>query len=195
MPTPILVEVHNGATITSAQPRREPLPATLTFNINAAVAAPSLSSISPISTPAGGHDFTMTVNGSGFLPGSTAQWNGSALTTTYFNGTQMTASVTAALIATPGSASVTVMNPNGTTSNAVKFTIGPTASSGGSRAGGFSIITASPLPAGTVGVPLLPAPCRSRAASRFLQTLAITAGGLPPGLPRCNDAWGVLPAC
>jgi uncharacterized protein (TIGR03437 family) len=53
------------------------------------------------------------------------QWNGTALTTTFVSATQLTAAVPASLIATAGSASVTVSMPGGTVSNAVKFTINP----------------------------------------------------------------------
>ena len=74
-------------------------------------AGPTISSLSPASATAGGPAFTLTVNGSGFLEGSTVQWNGSPLATNYFSDTQLTASVAASLIASQGSASVTVVNP------------------------------------------------------------------------------------
>src|SRR5439155_10752049 len=65
------------------------------------------------------------VNGTGFYNGSVVRWNGSSLTTTYVSGTQVTASVPAANIASAGTASGTVFNasPGGGTSNAVTFTI------------------------------------------------------------------------
>ena len=72
---------------------------------------------------AGGPAFTLTVNGSGFLNGSTVLWNGSPLTTSYGSGSQLSASVGANLIASPGSASITVQNPGGAASNALTFTI------------------------------------------------------------------------
>jgi hypothetical protein len=68
---------------------------------------------------------TLTVNGSGFLSGATVQWNGSALATSYVNGNQLTAAVSAGEIAAPGSASVTVVNPGGSGSNAATFTTAP----------------------------------------------------------------------
>ena len=95
----------------------------LTFTINAPT--PSLSSLSPNSATAGGPAFTLTANGSGFLNGSNILWNGSALSTSYVSGNQLSASVPANLIAAQGSASITVQNPGGTTSNAVTFTINP----------------------------------------------------------------------
>ncbi|HUJ17960.1 MAG TPA: hypothetical protein VL197_08195 [Nitrospirota bacterium] len=86
---------------------------------------PAISTISPASATAGGTAFTLTVNGSGFVSSSTVQWNGANRTTTYMSATQLTAGITAADIATAGTATVTVFNPapGGGTSNALTFTI------------------------------------------------------------------------
>ena len=97
-----------------------------TFTINAAAnPVPTTTSISPTSATAGGSAFTLTVNGSSFINGSVVQWNGSSRTTTYVSAIQLTAAITAADIATTGTASVTVFNPapGGGTSNAQTFTI------------------------------------------------------------------------
>ena len=51
---------------------------------------------------AGGAQFTLVVNGSGFDAGSVVQWSGTALATTFVNGTQLLATVSASLIATRG---------------------------------------------------------------------------------------------
>ena len=96
----------------------------LPFTINQPV-APSLSSLSPNSAAAGGAAFTLTVNGSGFVSGSAVQWNGSALPTTYVSASQLTASVAASLIASQGTANVTVQNSGGTASSPLTFTINP----------------------------------------------------------------------
>ena len=93
----------------------------LTFTVSAPT--PSISNLSPSSATAGGPGFTLTVNGSGFLSGSTVQWNGSALSTSYVNSGQLTASVAANLIASAGTATVMVVNPGGGTSNGVTFTV------------------------------------------------------------------------
>jgi hypothetical protein len=87
--------------------------------------AASLTSLSPMSATAGGPSFTLTINGSGFLSGSTVQWNGSStgISTTYVGASQLTASVPAALIASAGNVSVTVVS-GGAPSNALTFTIG-----------------------------------------------------------------------
>src|SRR5438309_7833883 len=64
----------------------------------------------------------MIVNSTNFASGSTVNWNGTALTTSG-SSTQLTATVPASLIATAGTASVTVVTPCGGTSNLKTFTI------------------------------------------------------------------------
>jgi hypothetical protein len=59
----------------------------------------------------GGPEFTLTVNGTGFAPGATVDWNGSPRTTSFVSGKQLTATINAADIAGAGTASVTVVNP------------------------------------------------------------------------------------
>jgi hypothetical protein len=101
-----------------------------TFTINNP--APTETSLSPTSATAGGAAFTLTVNGIGFVSTSVVKFNGAAKTTTFASATQLTAAITAADIATAGTASVTVTNPapGGGTSGNLSFTInaasGPT---------------------------------------------------------------------
>jgi hypothetical protein len=104
---------------------------------------PSITSLSPSSTTAGGTAFTLTVNGTNFISNSTVQWNGSSRTTTYVSATQLTGAITAADIATGGTSNVTVVNPapGGGTSAASSFT---------TNNGVPSITSLSPLSA-TVG--------------------------------------------
>src|SRR5580704_2975207 len=79
----------------------------------------------PTSTVPGGPAFTLTVNGTGFVSGAVVNWNGSALTTTFVNGSQVTAIVPASDIANAGTVSVTVTNPapGGGTSNVQFFDV------------------------------------------------------------------------
>jgi len=106
--------------------------------------APTLSALSPTSVTAGGPAFTLTMNGSNFVSGSTVRWNGSARTTTFVSSTQLTAAITVADIATAGSVPVTVFTPTpgGGTSAALTFSVNnpaPTATSlspAGAIAGG-----------------------------------------------------------
>lgn len=59
----------------------------------------------------GSATFTLTVNGTGFVSGATVNWNGNARTTTFVSSSQVTASITAADVATASTAVVTVSNP------------------------------------------------------------------------------------
>ena len=110
---------------------------------------PSLSSLSPNSATAGGAAFTLTVNGSGFVSGSTVQWNGSALPTTYVSASQLTASVSASFIASQGTANVTVQNSGGTALSPLTFTInqsGAPALTSGSLANGATYVSGGLVP-------------------------------------------------
>jgi hypothetical protein len=108
-------------------------------------ATPSVTSISPSSATAGGAGFSLTVNGGDFSSNAVVVWNGSALTTSFVNGNQLTATISATQIAEPDTAVVYVYNPvpgtqtvNSTSvtasntnscgakgSNAVSFTVSP----------------------------------------------------------------------
>ncbi|MGA3078883.1 MAG: IPT/TIG domain-containing protein, partial [Bryobacteraceae bacterium] len=113
---------YNGSiTVTSASAGNSPL--TVPVALTVMPPPPIVTSLAPPSAIAGGQAFTLTVNGAGFLSGATVQWNGSSLATTYINTSQLTAQVPASLIAAPGSASVAVVNPGGSGSNTVTFTI------------------------------------------------------------------------
>lgn len=109
--TAAITVVNSGAPTSNA----------VTFTVTAA--APTISSVSPSSITAGGAAFPLTVTGSGFVSGSVVQWNGSGVSTSYVNATQLTASITANLIASPGTANVTVLNPGVGTSSAVPFVV------------------------------------------------------------------------
>jgi len=106
-----------------------------TFTIIAT--APLISSVVPISAAAGGPAFTLQVNGSNFATGlmsAQVRWNGVALALTsgvIVNPTAVLyATVPASAILTPGTATITVVNPTlggGVVSNPVTFPIlGPT---------------------------------------------------------------------
>jgi hypothetical protein len=67
--------------------------------------------LSPSSTTPGGPAFTLTVSGTGFATGAVLNWNGSPRTTTVISGSSLQASITAADIAPPNTATITVTNP------------------------------------------------------------------------------------
>jgi hypothetical protein len=97
----------------------------LSFSVTGQNPVPSITGLNPSSATPGGPAFTLTVNGTNFVGSSVVRWNGANRTTTYVNGTQLTAAITAADIVALTTASVTVFNPvpGGGTSNAVSFSV------------------------------------------------------------------------
>ena len=95
----------------------------------------------PDTVSPGGSGFALTLNGTGFLPSSTVNFNGAALATTFVNQGQLTAVVPASDIAAAATASITVVNPTpGGTSNVVYFPVAtPEASVSFSNAAGSPI--------------------------------------------------------
>lgn len=95
------------------------------FTISTPSPIPRITSINPTSIMGGSNDFTLTVNGTNFAQTSVIRFNGNPLETTFVSNSQLTALVTAANIATPGTASITVFTPSpgGGTSNALLLTI------------------------------------------------------------------------
>lgn len=98
-----------------------------------AVGTPSIAApLVPNIATAGSAGFVLTVNGSGFVNQSMIYWNATAHTTQFMTSGQLTTTITAAEIMTPGSVSVYVSNPGGTgiytnqmapISNTVSFTV------------------------------------------------------------------------
>lgn len=87
------------------------------------VIIPTITSVSPATTTASSTAFTLTVNGTNFATTSVINWGGNALATTFVTGSQLTAVVPAANIATAGSTTITVTTPGigGGTSNGIVF--------------------------------------------------------------------------
>jgi hypothetical protein len=81
----------------------------LLFSIDNPV--PGLVSLSTTHVTGGGSGFTLTLQGTNFVPESVVRWNGSDRTTTYINATELQTIIAAADIATGGDAQVTVYNP------------------------------------------------------------------------------------
>jgi hypothetical protein len=77
----------------------------------------------PVSAEPSGKGFVLTVNGAGFVSGSTVNWNGQALATTFVSAIQLKATVPASDISKPGTASITVASPGVTSSNPVFFPV------------------------------------------------------------------------
>jgi hypothetical protein len=95
----------------------------------------TITSLSPAQASAGTVDFTLTVIGGVFVAKTVVQWNGTTIPTTVTldsagNVLTLTATVSAALIAKPGTASVRTLNPfsgagNNGLSNPYVFYINP----------------------------------------------------------------------
>ena len=77
----------------------------------------SISSLSPANVTAGSPQFTLTVNGFGFVAQTVVQWNGQTITTQLQSDASgnvlgITATVPASLIAKPGTAFVNTLSPH-----------------------------------------------------------------------------------
>lgn len=95
------------------------------FAITAPNPVPAITSLSPATAVAGDAGFTLTINGSNFLNNSVVKYNGADRTTNYISATQVSIAVTAADLANPATAAITVVNPapGGGTSNTVNLPI------------------------------------------------------------------------
>jgi hypothetical protein len=80
----------------------------------------------PTAVQPGAPGLTLTVNGTGFLPASVVYWNGTPRITQLTGNSQLSASLTAADLAAPGTGSVSVVNPSpgGGQSNVVWLPVG-----------------------------------------------------------------------
>jgi len=144
----------------------------LTFTINAANPVPTLTTLVPTTTGAGSAAFTLTLTGTNFISSSVAQWKGSARTTTFVSATNLTAAITAADIATSGTAAITVVNPTpgGGTSNALTFTITD-----------FSVTATTTTQTVTAGQSASFTIATATVGGAFPGTVTFTASGLPTG--------------
>lgn len=83
---------------------------------------PSIANLMPNNADVG-DAFTLTVNGADFLNGALVRWNGVVLATTFGDSTQLTAAVTTVQTANTGTATITVLNPDGGVSGNAMFTV------------------------------------------------------------------------
>ncbi|MBI3457071.1 MAG: DUF11 domain-containing protein, partial [Candidatus Rokubacteria bacterium] len=156
---------------------------------------PVVSTLSPSATAAGSAPFTLTVNGSDFIPSSVVRWNGADRTTSFVSPSQLEAAIPASDVTTAGTAQVTVFNPapGGGTSSALTFTITPvlpgnetlsvsptTLAAGGTLTATWSGI-ANPTPADWIGLYLPASSDGGYLAYRY--TTGYTSGSVPFVLP------------
>jgi uncharacterized repeat protein (TIGR01451 family) len=87
--------------------------------------APSVATVTPQSAPAGSAALTITIQGANFVSTSLVNWNGSSLPTTYVSDSQLTATISASLLAAAGSADISVASiaPGGGVSGLLPFSI------------------------------------------------------------------------
>ncbi len=137
---------------------------------------PTIVDLNPRFGAAGGPSFIFNVIGTGFLNGATIIFNGSPVTTYFTNSLAVYAEVPANLIMSPGSATVTVLNPDGAVSDPATFTIRTP----------VTITTSPQLPPGTVGTFYSQALSLSGGVAPY--SWAVIAGALPPGLSFSNDS-------
>jgi len=128
---------------------------------------------------AGSAAFTLTVNGSNFVAGSTVRWNGADRPTTFTSATQLTAAISATDIAAAGSAQVSVFTPTpgGGISTAQTFTISTAPAAQNLTAAGTIIakITA-PLGGGSRNI-------------QIIRDGVMPAAGSAPGWTDQYDTW------
>jgi hypothetical protein len=86
---------------------------------------PSLIALSPASRVTGSEGFTLSITGSGFVPGSTVLWNGSGRPSQYVSPTEVRANIPASDLVSSGPVAVTVLTPapGGGVSSALTFSV------------------------------------------------------------------------
>jgi len=87
----------------------------LAVGVRAQNPVPFTNSISPVSIAPGSADFTLTVNGAGFVQGAVVNWivgaTTTSLATNFVSATKLTAGIPSSLVASAQTASITVKNP------------------------------------------------------------------------------------
>jgi uncharacterized protein (TIGR03437 family) len=179
--------------------------ATFTITGSGSNPLPAAASLKPAVVAAGGTGFTLTVNGSNFVSGSTVRINGSSRATNIVSAAQVTASIPASDIANAGTLSVTVFNPapGGGASNALDLRVVPAVTSvsaasflgaqiatesivaafGTNLATGVQVATSVPLPTSLLGttVKVTDSAGTERSAPLFFVAPAQINYQVPPG--------------
>ncbi len=84
-----------------------------------------ISALSPSTAMIGDPDFTLTVQGGGFVNGATVTWNGQGRATTFISANQLTAAISAGDVGAVADIPVTVVNPGGAATAAATFSVLP----------------------------------------------------------------------
>ena len=83
---------------------------------------PALASAGSSLAKASGNQY-LTITGSGFLPGATVLWNGSARTTNYVDAQHLSVAIAAADVQTAASIKITAQNPGSGVSNTLSLSV------------------------------------------------------------------------
>ena len=94
------------------------------FTVISNVETPGITTMSPSSVEASTGSFTLTVDGVNFGNQTVVRWNGADRSTTTVSPTRLTTTISAADIANPGTATITVSSPGGS-SDPTSFNITP----------------------------------------------------------------------
>jgi hypothetical protein len=125
--TPAAVATFTGTVNVTFVSSVSPIPATLTgTGLSRSAAVPYLQQpLAPMTAAPGASGSTLTLNGTGFVAGSSVLWNGSSRATTFISPTQLQAAILSTDVATAGTAQVAITNPapGGGTSNPQAFQI------------------------------------------------------------------------
>ncbi|MFI5346382.1 MAG: IPT/TIG domain-containing protein [Elusimicrobiota bacterium] len=121
--------------------------------------APALTAVSPAVVAAGSAGFVLTADGSNFTSASAVQWNGAPRPTTFVSDARLTAAITAADVASAGTAVVVVVTP----------------APGGGSSSPMSVTVANPAPSLTALSP------NTATAGGAAFTLTVTGAGFVGG--------------
>ncbi len=118
--------------------------------------APSITSLTPSSIPAGSNAFLLSLIGANFQLGALVLWNGGPLSASFQGAGQLVVAIPAGLIGTPGTVTIQVINPGNQQSNTVALAI-----------------TTQPLAISTVALPA------GKVGTAYAASLT-ASGGVPP---------------
>lgn len=147
------------------------------LSLQVVAATPEITLLPSAGASAGRPGFTLYVHGRGFIEGTVVRWNGAERPTQYLSGTRLSATISSADVAAPGTAQITVQSAGGT-SAAAAFTV---------RAVGAGTITsqhALPIP----GRDLVYDP----GTSRLYVTVRASAGTNPNSVAAVNPSTGAV---
>lgn len=156
-----------------------------TFTVVTPNPVPSITALAPCGLVAGSGTFTLTVTGTGFVPGATMTFNGTAVTVASLTSTQLTASIPAALVASApanDAAPVVVTNPapGGGASNAAVFGVATRAETLSANA--QPIFTANCATAGCHVSGSAAVPMSLQSGQSYANLVGVTCTECPPRL-------------